>query len=627
MIPKPSLQVQAPNLAAMFPHLKAPAEIQRNGSNVIQIFLQLSGFLNLSATVKETLLALYAIAGKRPQFKISLLTLYKYLMNPQDPESIDIPEKEKEGCRQFTRNRLKKVEKFQKESRITFLSRTQDAEDYKYIFDISPLANTIFSILDSAYASSERNLGIAIEQATRQKAIKLLADATPSKKPQPPSNNPSALNQMLKFEKDLGRLEHSFFQILEQSAQEKLEPEFRLNMIDKLIEKATALVLSMSQARDLIHAQLGPDLDPPPPFPSVPDPQIQTEEVPTAVDHPDPQMIVEYTHPNTEERYGGGGVVRYIPEITYVLPDIPLDGGLSVKEAAVGQAAAMVELFGSVGADKFDFNLVEYDPNKPRDVGDNLEFDTLSTNKFLENIPRAIELNHSEYAHFFVRPRLSGSGVALLQLDDLGQQAVENLQPFGLLGLKTSGGNHQVVLAIKGVTAQELSAIKRKCEQVYGADLGANGSYRVAGSKNLKSKYAPAFPTVEIIFGNPGKIVTIAELEQVDIVVAAETHSSKLGADGAGINSPLLCSIPVAGSSFGKQMPDYAYFLGRPHLKKDGSVDLSATDYAFAATALRRGFSQEEVIAELARHRSKAAVRPDYARRTIAAAAKNLGLL
>src|SRR5947208_12456744 len=45
-----------------------------------------------------------------------------------------------------------------------------------------------------------------------------------------------------------------------------------------------------------------------------------------------------------------------------------------------------------------------------------------------------------------------------------------------------------------------------------GADPTATGATRLAGSLNFKTKYAPAFPCVDIIHTNAGKMTRCAEL-------------------------------------------------------------------------------------------------------------------
>jgi hypothetical protein len=72
-------------------------------------------------------------------------------------------------------------------------------------------------------------------------------------------------------------------------------------------------------------------------------------------------------------------------------------------------------------------------------------------------------------------------------------------------------------------------------------------------------------------------------------------------------------------------MPDYDEYVNRARSKAAGEVDRSAVDYAWAATAIKRGHPADEVIIELERVSLKAAglsrkARRGYLRRTVGAA-------
>ena len=66
--------------------------------------------------------------------------------------------------------------------------------------------------------------------------------------------------------------------------------------------------------------------------------------------------------------------------------------------------------------------------------------------------------------------------------------------------LCTSPGNFQAWVAVK---------VRRRISpgdsQGAGADPSASGATRISGSLNFKTKYAPAFPAVEISQANPAK--------------------------------------------------------------------------------------------------------------------------
>ena len=115
-----------------------------------------------------------------------------------------------------------------------------------------------------------------------------------------------------------------------------------------------------------------------------------------------------------------------------------------------------------------------------------------------------------------VRPR--SSGATLIQLDDLGEDAATRLRPVSFLVLRTSPGNYQAWVAVADADAD----FARRLRKGAGADLTASGATRVSGSLNFKEKYAPAFPRVETVHANPGKVVTRAELEALGVVAPPE---------------------------------------------------------------------------------------------------------
>ena len=87
-----------------------------------------------------------------------------------------------------------------------------------------------------------------------------------------------------------------------------------------------------------------------------------------------------------------------------------------------------------------------------------------------------------------VRPR--SAGATLIQLDDLGEDAAEQLRPVSFLILRTSPGNYQAWVAVADGDAD----FARRLRKGAGADLTASGATRVSGSLNFKDKYAPGFP-------------------------------------------------------------------------------------------------------------------------------------
>src|SRR5262249_3331150 len=127
-------------------------------------------------------------------------------------------------------------------------------------------------------------------------------------------------------------------------------------------------------------------------------------------------------------------------------------------------------------------------------------------------LKEAVERRHN----VIMRPR--SAGAALIQLDDLGEDAAKRLRPVSFLVLRTSPGNYQAWVAVADGDAD----FARRLRKGAGADLTASGATRVSGSLNFKEKYSPAFPRVERVHASPGTVVTRAELEALGIVALPE---------------------------------------------------------------------------------------------------------
>jgi len=52
--------------------------------------------------------------------------------------------------------------------------------------------------------------------------------------------------------------------------------------------------------------------------------------------------------------------------------------------------------------------------------------------------------------------------------------------------------------------------------------LSASGATRVAGTENFKVKYGPDYPTVSIIHGVPGRVMSLEQLQQMGLLAEAE---------------------------------------------------------------------------------------------------------
>ncbi len=164
-------------------------------------------------------------------------------------------------------------------------------------------------------------------------------------------------------------------------------------------------------------------------------------------------------------------------------PDSMATAGMSETEAS-----KMLEIFESVGAWQFDIEQIDI----------NQQHRGFRRNQTVEQVrnsmPLLLERAATLQYNIIVRPH--ENGVTLIQLDDLPAAALDRVRPVAFLSLSTSPGNHQAWLAVRD--AGDASDLRRRVKKAAGADPSASGTVRVAGTRNLKWKYAPDFPLVAI---------------------------------------------------------------------------------------------------------------------------------
>jgi hypothetical protein len=179
----------------------------------------------------------------------------------------------------------------------------------------------------------------------------------------------------------------------------------------------------------------------------------------------------------------------------------------------------------------------------------------------------------------------------LIQLDDLAQDAAQRIAPHTFMVIATSPGNHQAWVAVKDAPAD----FARRLRKGAGADPSASGATRISGSVNFKEKYAPAFPTVEIIHASAGRIVSAGEMESRGLVAAPEP-------------SPARASLPVPRSYTGRRRwPSYALCVQHaPPVHQGDRPDISRADFVWCMTALDWGWSIDQTADRLMKESAKA---------------------
>jgi hypothetical protein len=153
-----------------------------------------------------------------------------------------------------------------------------------------------------------------------------------------------------------------------------------------------------------------------------------------------------------------------------------------------------------------------------------------------------------------------------------------------------------------------------------GADTGASGASRIAGSINFKEKYAPDFPRVRRVHSAPGLVTSRAQLESLGVVAPLEPPSPAEATqpEAADLDSMVITICPAPGKRKPWAWPDYQRCLDRSPLNSDGTgPDRSRADFTWCMTAIDWGWGVEQTAERLMELSSKAQENgPDYALRT-----------
>jgi hypothetical protein len=265
-------------------------------------------------------------------------------------------------------------------------------------------------------------------------------------------------------------------------------------------------------------------------------------------------------------------------------------------ESHIRAAVEMVELFASVGAERFELTHTNLD-QESRGCRHGQSVDQVKT-----SMPYLIPSSFRRQNNVILRPHNS-PGAAFIQLDDLKADDVERVKPAAFMVIETSPANFQAWLAVEGAGKAEA----RRLRKGTGADETASGATRIAGSANHKRKYAPGFPVVKVVHAHAGRITTLQELDALGLVAPADPPKP----------APAL---PTAGRA--GHWPSYARCLSNAPMTTEGGQaterkDISKADFTFALIAIDWGHSPEETAARLMQESDKARENgPSYAETT-----------
>jgi hypothetical protein len=194
--------------------------------------------------------------------------------------------------------------------------------------------------------------------------------------------------------------------------------------------------------------------------------------------------------------------------------------------------------------------------------------------------------------NLMVRP--TGPNVRFVQLDDLSPERLDRVRPVAFIIHTTSPGNHQAWIAVSGLPdGKEAYKVfmRRVRKAVGGNDKSASGSARLAGTENFKRKYVPNFPVVSVVETNPGRVVTVGQLEALGLVAPA---------DPVRVSSVISLPFSRRQMSGERHWPDYQHCLERAPLSKEhGGPDRSSADFDWCKRAARFGWSVDETAIKL----------------------------
>jgi len=251
------------------------------------------------------------------------------------------------------------------------------------------------------------------------------------------------------------------------------------------------------------------------------------------------------------------------------------------------KAADMLDAFASVGVRAFDVTITDINGEKvPGAFRANCGVDQLRAGigPLLERATRARE-------NFIIRPR--STTATLVQLDDLSAEAAASIARYAFMVLCTSPGNFQAWIAV----SDALPDFARRLRKGAGADPSASGATRISGSLNFKTKYAPAFPLVEITEANAGRITTAGELTSAGLVAPTEEAPRRV---------PNRVS-PAHRAGKARRWPSYVLCVQKaPPIHQGERPDISRADFTWCMMAVDWGHSPEDTAARLMLESSKA---------------------
>jgi len=265
----------------------------------------------------------------------------------------------------------------------------------------------------------------------------------------------------------------------------------------------------------------------------------------------------------------------------------------------ISEATRMLDAFVAAGANRFDVIRTTIHRNGVKGA----YRPSQTEQQMRESLPYLVAESGRNQTNLIIRPHVVYPAV-LIQLDDLPESQIDRIRPLAFLVIRTSPARRQAWCLTEGCDFAFCRGVKRAAS----SDIGANGWVRVAGTPNVKPKYAPGFPIVHVDRVQSGLKVMPAQLRELGLVAPPDETQRPV-------------RFPCGRKP--KAFPRYETCLDGAPTTAAGEKDRSLADFCWCCAAIRWGWSPEDAAAQLVREpRSKARERGDsYALTTATKAA------
>jgi len=201
--------------------------------------------------------------------------------------------------------------------------------------------------------------------------------------------------------------------------------------------------------------------------------------------------------------------------------------------------------------------------------------------------------------NLIVRP--TGPEVGFVQVDDLKPEFLARVRPAAFLVHATSPNNYQAWIAVSDAPQgkeQFKEFVRRIRRAVGGNDKSASHATRLAGTENFKLDYHPDFPVVTIEHAVAGRVMTQSVLQEIGLLTGPQPTPAEA------VKKFTPHRVAPKGE---RRWPSYEMSLaGAPLNARGTGPSRSHADFWWCKLAAQRGFSVEEIAAELPKVSQKA---------------------